>query len=93
MTMARIRFPGAMAFQTWQLKALKQKGIVDAYETRPREVTFYFLKLKPKAHITLPLDLIARVTGNYNSMASSAYLYYEDDVKLWTEPLWISVRP
>src|SRR4029079_2456809 len=42
MTLARVGLPGGMVFQTWQLKELRDKGVIDFYETRPREVILYW---------------------------------------------------
>lgn len=93
MTVARIKYPGALQVQRWQLKQMKERKQIDFYELRPREVTIYFTSLAPGATHTLHFDLVARVTGNYNSAASCAYLYYTENKKIWTNPLRISVRP
>jgi hypothetical protein len=47
MTLARIGLPGGLTFQTWQLKELKEKGLIAFYETRAREVILYFRDFKP----------------------------------------------
>lgn len=93
MTLVRLRFPGALRPQTWQLKALRDKKQFAYFETGPREVVLYFMGLAPKVKKTIHLDLVARVTGNYDGAASVGYLYYTDDKKVWTKPLWISVLP
>ncbi|TNE50879.1 MAG: hypothetical protein EP343_06940 [Deltaproteobacteria bacterium] len=93
MTMARISIPGALQWQTWQLKELKKKKLVGFYETHPRELTAYLRGMKPGETRTINLDVIARVTGNYTGPASSAYLYYTSTRKHWSAPLPISVRP
>lgn len=91
MTLARVGLPGGLAFQTWQLKELVDKKVIDFYETREREVILYFRSLAPKAHKSVSLDLIARVPGEYVAPASSAYLYYTDEYKHWSEPLKMTV--
>ncbi len=83
MTLARIGLPGGLTFQTWQLKELKDKGVIAFYETRAREVVLYFRDLKPKAVEEVPLDLVAMLPGEFMGPASSAYLYYTDDQKYW----------
>ncbi len=93
MTLARLNFPGALEPQLWQLKALKEKKLVDFYETRPRELILYWRSLAPNFKTTLQLDLVARVTGNYNSAPSRAYLYYTNDQIFWTPPLSTSIIP
>ncbi len=91
MTLARIGLPGGLAFQTWQLKELVDKKVIDFYETREREVVLYFRSLPPNARKPVDLDLIARVPGSYVAPASSAYLYYTDEFKHWSEPLRMTV--
>lgn len=93
MTLARISFPGALRFQTWQLKDLIKKKVVGFYETNAREVIVYFRALGPRAKKVIHLDLVARVTGNFTGSASSSYLYYTNDKKHWTNPLKVSVTP
>jgi uncharacterized protein YfaS (alpha-2-macroglobulin family) len=92
MTLARVGIPGGLAFQTWQLKELKDKKLIDFYETREREVVLYFRSMGPKAKKELDIDLIARVPGAYTAPASSAYLYYTDEYKAWVPPVTVTVE-
>lgn len=85
MTLARIGLPGGLTFQTWQLKELKEKGLVAFTETRAREVIVYFRDLGPGEEKVVPLDLVALVPGTYEGPASSTYLYYTDDQKTWVD--------
>jgi hypothetical protein len=91
MTLARVGLPGGLAFQTWQLKELRDKKIIDFYETREREVILYFRSMGPKAKKDVDLDLLARVPGTYVAPASRAYLYYTDEFKHWAEPVKVTV--
>ena len=91
MTLARVGLPGGLTFQTWQLKELKDKQLIDFYETREREVILYFRSLAPRKVVELGLDLMARVPGDYVGPASRAYLYYTDEYKHWAEPVRIKV--
>lgn len=93
MTLARVGIPGGLSFQTWQLKELRDKGLIGFYETRAREVILYFRDMKPSEVKTIPLDLVATVPGTYEAPASSAYLYYTDEYKTWIEPLRIQISP
>ena len=83
MAIARIGLPGGLAPQTWQLEELREQGLVDFYETRPREVALYFRDLAPGEVHTVPLDLVAEVAGSYTAPASQAYLYYTDEHRSW----------
>ena len=91
MTLARVGIPGGLVFQTWQLKELRDKGQIDFYETRPREVILYWRALPPSAKTDIDLNLLAAVPGTYEAPASSAYLYYTAEDKAWTKPVAITV--
>jgi len=91
MTVARIGLPGGLTFQNWQLKELREKGVIAFFETRAREVVLYFDQLQPKERKEVPLDLVAQVPGTYTGPASSAYLYYTNDKRFWAEGLKFEV--
>jgi hypothetical protein len=91
MTLARIGLPGGTVFQTWQLKELRDKGAIDFYETRPREVILYWRALPPSAKKDIDLNLLAAVPGTYEAPASSAYLYYTAEDKAWTPPVAVTI--
>jgi alpha-2-macroglobulin-like protein len=93
MTLARIGIPGGTVFQTWQLKELRDKGVIDFYETRPREVIVYWRAMAPSAKHDVELDLLAAVPGTYEAPASSAYLYYTAEDKAWTPPVKLTIEP
>jgi hypothetical protein len=91
MTLARVGIPGGMVFQTWQLKELRDKGLIDFYETRPREVILYWRALAPNAKKDVDINLLSSVPGTYEAPASSAYLYYTAEDKAWTAPVAITI--
>ena len=91
MTLARVGIPGGLTFQTWQLKELRDKAVIDFYETRPREVILYWRALPPSAQKDIALDLLAAVPGHYEAPATSAYLYYTAEDKAWTTPVQVTV--
>ncbi len=93
MTLARVGLPGGLSFQTWQLKELREKGLIAFWENRGREVILYFRDLKPGEEKRVPLELVATVPGSYTGPASSAYLYYTDEHKSWAAPLAVEIAP
>jgi alpha-2-macroglobulin-like protein len=92
MTLARVGIPGGMVFQTWQLKELRDRGAIDFYETRPREVILYWRALAPGAKHDLDLALLAAIPGTFEAPASSAYLYYTAEDKAWAPPVGITIN-
>jgi hypothetical protein len=92
MTLARVGIPGGLVFQTWQLKELRDKGAIDFYETRPREVILYWRALPPNAKKDVDIDLLANVPGRYTAPATSGYLYYTNEDKSWAPPSTITIE-
>ncbi|MFT4627197.1 MAG: hypothetical protein ACI8PZ_005878 [Myxococcota bacterium] len=92
MVVARIGLPGGVSPQRWQLEDLRKAGTVDFYETNPREVVLYFRQLEPSQSIDVPLDLTADVPGHYTAPASSAWLYYTDDLRWWADPVVLDIE-
>jgi hypothetical protein len=93
MTLARVGLPGGLTFQTWQLQELRDKHLIDFYETRPREVILYFRALAPRAVKDVPLELMATVPGSFTSPASHAYLYYTNEHQHWVAPSTVTIVP
>jgi alpha-2-macroglobulin-like protein len=91
MALARIGIPAGLSPQLWQLKELRENGVIDFYETTPREIILYFRSLAPKAEKTIVLQLRADLPGEFTSIASSAYLYYGDDHKWWVDPVKVAI--
>ena len=91
MALARVGIPGGMVFQTWQLKELVDKKLIDFYETREREVVLYFRSMAPGAVKKINLELLAAVPGRYVAPASRAYLYYTDEHKRWVDPVSVEI--
>ena len=92
MTLARVGIPGGLTFQTWQLKELREKGLIAFYETRPRQINLYLRQMTPQQEVKLPLDLIATIPGQYTAQASTAYLYYTAEHKTWVPGTAISIQ-
>jgi uncharacterized protein YfaS (alpha-2-macroglobulin family) len=70
-----------------------ERGEIDAWETRGRELVLYWRDLAPDKKIEVNVQLICRVPGEYQGPASRAYLYYNADTKCWVEPLKITISP
>ncbi|MDR7210539.1 MG2 domain-containing protein [Flavobacterium piscis] len=90
---ARIGIPGGMTPEPWQLKELVEKNIIDYYEIFDSELVFYFRKFDSRETRKINIDLKAIISGKYKGVASSAYLYYENEHKNWNQGLEIEVLP
>lgn len=85
MTLVRVKIPAGLELQVWQLRELQEEGIYDYYEIVDNELYLYFTELGGPSEVVVPLDLKAIVPGRFRAGASSAYLYYADDVKSWVK--------
>jgi len=88
---AIIGIPGGLEVRHDQLKELRDKGTIAAYEVIGREVVLYWREIKAKTTVELPLSLVAAVPGTYTAPASRAYLYYTDEHKQWIAPLSVEI--
>ncbi len=91
MCVAIISIPGGLEFRHEQLKEFVKSGKVAFYETRARDVVFYWRYFGKKEKKELSIDLVAAVPGVYTSAASRAYLYYTNEDKVWNEGTKIEV--
>ncbi|WMX15424.1 alpha-2-macroglobulin family protein [Aureispira sp. CCB-E] len=86
MAMAMVGIPAGLSLQPWQLKELQEKKIVDYYELFDGYAVFHYEQLEPNQTKTIQLDLKADVPGTYEAPASSAFLYYTNEDKVWAKP-------
>lgn len=86
MTMAIVGIPAGLSAQPWQLKELMEKKKVDFYEIRGNSVFFYYRQMLPSESKEINLDLKAEIAGEYEAQASSGYLYYTNEYKVWSSP-------
>ncbi len=91
MAVAIVGLPAGLEPRADQLEELKKAGAMDYYETRAREIVFYWRGLAPKRTASIKLDLVAAVPGRYTAPASRAYLYYTPENKRWLEPLAVEI--
>jgi hypothetical protein len=85
MTMAVVGIPAGLSVQGWQLKELQTQGVFDFFETTDQAVIFYYRQMKPSQIKNIILDLKTEFAGKYQAQASSAYLYYTAENKLWVQ--------
>ena len=83
---ALIGIPAGLSAQPWQLKELMERGVMDYYEQQDGYVVLYFEALAPDEVKEIHLDLKADIPGLYEAPASSAYLYYTNELRSWSAP-------
>lgn len=93
MSMAIIGIPAGFTAQPWQLKELQEKQVVDFYELIGNNVVCYYRDLAPNETKQINLDLKAEIPGSYEAPASSAYLYYTNENKVWKGLDRVTVNP
>ena len=80
---AIVGLPAGLGVQPWQVKEMQEQNLFDFYEINDGYVVFYFRHLEGKETRHIHLDLKAEIPGTFEAPASSAYLYYENDVVVW----------
>jgi hypothetical protein len=93
MTVAIVGLPGGVEPRAEELDELQKSGAFDYYETRGREVIFYWRTLPPAAVKEVAFHVTATIPGKYTGPASRAYLYYTAERKWWAEPMVVEIRP
>ena len=89
---AIIGIPAGLSIQPWQVKEMQEKNLFDFFEIKNGYVVFYFRGMGGSEIKNIHLDLKAEVPGEYEAPASSAYLYYENDMVVWDKPEKVEVR-
>jgi len=84
--MVILGIPAGLNLQPWQLKKLMDEKHCDFYELWDGYAVFHFEKLAAGESRTLNLDLRADVSGVFEAPASQAFLYYQNDQRVWSKP-------
>jgi hypothetical protein len=84
--------PAGLSLQPWQLKKLVDEHHCDFYELWDGYAVFHFKHLDPKESRQLALDLRAEVAGVFEAPASQAYLYYQNEQRVWSRPEKVEIR-
>lgn len=90
--LVRIGIPGGTTIETWQLKELVEKEKVDYYEIFNNELVLYYRTFNPLEKKQIQIDCKAIIPGNYQGVASSAYLYYDNTNKKWNKGLALEIE-
>jgi hypothetical protein len=84
--------PAGLSLQPWQLKKLMDEHQCDFYELWDGYAVFHFKHLDPNESRQLALDLRAEVAGVFEAPASQAYLYYQNEQRVWSRPEKVEIR-
>jgi len=84
--MVVLGIPAGLSLQPWQLKQLVDEKKCDFYELWDGFAVFHFEGLPAGETRRIDLDLQADITGTFEAPAAQAFLYYENDKRLWSKP-------
>lgn len=84
--MVVLGIPAGLNLQPWQLKKLMDEKHCDFYELWDGYAVFHFEKLAAGESRILNLDLRADIMGTFEAPASQAFLYYQNDQRVWSKP-------
>lgn len=62
-----------------------------AYEVVGREVVLYWRGMGATDSIDIKIDAVGVIPGHYAGQASSAYLYYTDELKAWAPGITVDI--
>jgi len=91
--MVVLGIPAGLTLQAWQLKKLVDEKQCDFYELWDGYAVFHFEQLGPNESRPLELDLRAEIAGTFEAPASRAFLYYQNELCVWSKPERLDVRP
>lgn len=78
--------PAGLSLQPWQLKKLVDEKKCDFYELWDGFAVFHFEGVPSGESRRIDLDLRADIGGAFEAPAAQAFLYYENDKRLWSKP-------
>jgi len=84
-TMVVVGIPSGCSAQPWQLKELQEKKVFDYYEINGNMLNIYYRQMAPSESKTINFDLKTEVPGSFTAPATSAYLYYTNEYKIWKD--------
>lgn len=90
--MVVLGIPAGLTLQPWQLKQLGEQKKWDFYELWDGFAVFHFESLAPNETRRIDLDLRADISGVFEAPASQAFLYYDNDQRVWSKPEVITIR-
>ncbi|MCP4441152.1 MAG: hypothetical protein GY810_19685 [Aureispira sp.] len=91
MLMMMVGIPAGLSIQPWQLKELEEKGVFNYYEVFDGYVVLHYDGVRAKQAKTVNLDLKADIPGQFEAPASSAFLYYHNEERVWSKPETITI--
>lgn len=83
--------PAGLSLQPWQLKQLGEQKKWDFYELWDGFAVFHFETLAPNETRRIDLDLRADIPGVFEAPASQAFLYYDNEQRVWSKPERVKV--
>ncbi len=89
---ALVGIPAGLSLPPKQLEKLLDQQQADYYELWNGYLVLHYRKLEKGEQKTVQLDLKADIRGNYESAASKAYLYYDNNTQFWTTPSRIQIE-
>jgi len=92
MTMACVSVPGGCVVSPVQFRELMDAKKVDFYEVKGNKVFLYYRQMVPSEIKNIVLTLTPVIKGKYESSASSAYLYYTAEHKIWSAGLPLTIE-
>ena len=92
MTLVDLGIPPGFELQTDAFDELQRAGRIERYTTTGRQVVLYFRELRSGEPVTFEYQMRAQYPLRVQTPRSTAYQYYEPEVRDETEPVELTVR-
>ena len=90
--MACVSIPAGCTVSPSQFRELMETKKVDFYEVKGNMIYLYFRQMAPSETKKISITLSTVLKGKYESSASSAYLYYTAEKKVWSKGLSLEIE-
>ena len=91
MTLVDLGIPPGFAVMPEYFQGLKDEGIIEKYSMNGRQVTLYFREISSEQPIEFSYELKAKFPVKAKTPKSTAYQYYEPEIRAEAQPVEIEV--
>ena len=91
MTLVDLGIPPGFAVMPQYFQGLKDEGVIEKYSINGRQVTLYFREINPERPVEFSYELKAKFPVKAKTPKTTAYQYYEPEIRAETQPVEIEV--
>jgi len=92
MTIVDLGIPPGFELQTDAFESLKERGVIERYSLEGRQVILYFREIRGNRPIEFEYRLKAKFPVRAKTPVSTAYQYYEPEVRAEAAPVLLTIH-